>query len=325
MDNKENFKEELKNEEKSEKAPQSVKKPVYKNWWFWAIIATVILVIALGSSGGGESSGDNGENSGAGDLGDYSVSVLDFRLAKDFEGKPVIIVKYNFKNNGDESKSFFIAFDESAYQEGVGLNTCYFVDESANYSADNQTKEIKPGADIDVEVAYVLNDSNTDVDIEVKELFGFSDKIVKKTFVIGTGKSEGGGANTDNLQTDTPECNLGDYYVEILGFRLDEDYEGNSVVIVKYKFTNNDEDSTAFAWSFEDIVYQNGVGLNECYFLDDDSDYSSDNQTKEIKKGASIDVEVAYELNDSTTDIEVEVKEFYGFRDEVVTKTFSIK
>ena len=50
----------------------------------------------------------------------------------------------------------------------------------------------------------------------------------------------------------------------------------------------------------------------------------SDNETKEIKKGATLDVEVAYVLNDTTTDLEVEVKELISFNDSVVKKTFSI-
>ena len=329
MENKENFEEERKSEEKETETLQTEKKPIYKKWWFWTIIAVVVLAIAIGSSGGrGTSDSPGDKNEGEGDLGDYSVSILDYRLAKDYEGKPVIIVKYSFTNNGDESESFLLAFDESAFQGGIGLNTCYFVEDSANYSADNQTKEIKPGASIDVEVAYVLNDSNTDVEIEVKELLSFSDKIIRKTFVIGsssTNNSQQGNNVNDDSKSDTPECNLGDYYVEILGFRLAEDYAGDPVVIVKYKFTNNDENAAAFMWTLEDNVYQDGVGLNECYILDDDAEYSSDNQTKEIKKGSSIEVEVAYELNDSTTDIEVEVKEYISFRDEVVTKTFSIR
>lgn len=66
------------------------------------------------------------------------------------------------------------------------------------------------------------------------------------------------------------------------------------------------------------------MGLNEAYLLADDANYSSDNQTKEIKKGASLDVEVAYELNDTTSDVEVEVKELFSFSDRTITKTFSI-
>ena len=45
---------------------------------------------------------------------------------------------------------------------------------------------------------------------------------------------------------------------------------------------------------------------------------------KEIKKGASLEVEVAYTLNDSTSEIEVEVKELFSFQNTLITKTFSI-
>ena len=61
------------------------------------------------------------------------------------------------------------------------------------------------------------------------------------------------------------------------------------------------------------------------YILKDSANYDSENQTKAIKKGASLEVEVAYELNDTETDIEVEVKEFISLNDKVISKTFSIK
>ena len=98
-----------------------------------------------------------------------------------------------------------------------------------------------------------------------------------------------------------------------------------AIVIVKYQFTNNDSEATSFMWTFEYNVYQNGIGLNECYVVAETANFSSDNQSKEIKKGASISVEVAYELNDTTTDIEVEVSELISFSDKKIAKTFSIK
>lgn len=118
---------------------------------------------------------------------------------------------------------------------------------------------------------------------------------------------------------------LGDYQVVIDSCRLAENYNDEPVVIVKYIFTNvKDNDAAAFSWSLDDAVYQNGVGLNKAYALDDGANYSADNQSKEIKKGASIEVEVAYILNDTTTDIEVEVKELISFNEKTIKKTFSI-
>ena len=143
-----------------------------------------------------------------------------------------------------------------------------------------------------------------------------------KTDNQGSGSADN--QNVGAVDEEENDSNLGDYLVEIKSCRLAEDYSGKDVVIVKYKFTNNDDKPTAFYLAFQDTVYQDGVGLNESYVLDESADYNADNQTKEIKKGKSIEVEVAYELNDTTTDIEVEVSELISFNDSVVTKTFKI-
>ena len=117
-------------------------------------------------------------------LGEYAVEINSCRLAKDYEGKGVVIVKYKFTNNSDKKANFMLAFDDNVFQDGIGLNESLFVDESANYSADNQQKDIKPGASLDVECAYELNDDKTDIEVEVKQLISLSDKTISKTFSI---------------------------------------------------------------------------------------------------------------------------------------------
>ena len=106
-------------------------------------------------------------------------------LLGDVEGKDCIIVKYVFGNvSGEEPASFMFAFSDYAFQNGVGLNEAYILDDSANYSSDNQSKEIKKGATLEVEVAYELNDTTSPVEIEVEELFSFDEKTITKTFTI---------------------------------------------------------------------------------------------------------------------------------------------
>lgn len=159
-----------------------------------SLILAVVIVFAFGVFGlaSGESgTSDQGSGSAEGsttsnsDLGDYSVVIDSCRLAKDYADKSVVIVKYKFTNNSnDTATAFYIAFDDNVYQNGVGLNESYVLDDSANYTSDNQTKEIKKGATLEVEVAYELNDTTTDIEVEVKELFSFSDKTLTKTFKI---------------------------------------------------------------------------------------------------------------------------------------------
>lgn len=139
--------------------------------------------------------------------------------------------------------------------------------------------------------------------------------------VDGTEQQQETAAATETAQ----EGVLGDYIVIIDSCRMVKDYEGKPVVIVKYIFTNvSDESPAAFLYALDTAVYQSGIGLNESYFLSDSAAYDSGNQAKEIKAGATIEVEVAYELNDTTTDIEVEVSEYFSWTDDKVTKTFSL-
>ncbi len=154
------------------------------------LILTLFSAFAMGSSDSDDGgTDDQGSDSASveqskNNLGDYKVDITSCRLAADYEGKPIVIVKYTFTNNGENAVAFWIALDETVYQGGVGLNECYFAAEGANYSSDNQSKEIKQGATIEVEVAYELNDTTTDIEVEVSELFSFSNKKVTKIFKI---------------------------------------------------------------------------------------------------------------------------------------------
>lgn len=158
------------------------------SWILAVLLLCAFFVFALGS--GESETSDQGkgkaDTQAANDeLGDYTVTIDSCRLAKDYEGKDVVIVKYTYTNVGNDTPtSFMIAFDDNVFQNGVGLNTSYFVADDANYSSDNQSKEIKKGASLEVEVAYELNDTTTDIEVEVQELFSFSDKTIKKTFKI---------------------------------------------------------------------------------------------------------------------------------------------
>lgn len=171
------------------------KKPIFKKVWFWLIIAVVLIFVIASAGSGGDDKKAGGETTKPGvvsgevtednQLGKYSVEISGVRKTEDYEGKPAIVVTYKYTNNtNDTPTSFIVAFDDEVYQDGVGLNEAIFLKDGDPYSSDNQSKEIKKGASIDVEVAYTLNDDTTDIDVEVKELFSFSDKVVSRTFSL---------------------------------------------------------------------------------------------------------------------------------------------
>lgn len=146
-------------------------------------------------------------------------------------------------------------------------------------------------------------------------------------FALGSGESDTSSTDQGNgnvTSTETDSTKLGKYNIEIKSCRLAKDYEGKDIVIVTYGYTNNNDTPTPFMTAVTTKLFQGGIGLNECYIADESANYSADNQTKDLQQGASLDVEVAYELNDNTTDIVVEVTEWISLNDAKITKTFKL-
>ncbi len=109
----------------------------------------------------------------------FDIKVKSSKITKDYSGKKTLIVTYTYTNNYDEPQSFTLALEDHAYQNGIELTPAVVVD---GYSADNQLKEVQKGKSLDVQVAYVLEDTTTPVEITVEELISFSDE--KMTFTI---------------------------------------------------------------------------------------------------------------------------------------------
>lgn len=105
----------------------------------------------------------------------FKVEILGHELTKDYEDKPAVLVTYSFTNNSDKATSFMVAVTTKAFQDGVELSSAIVLDKE---NADNSMKEIKPGATIEVQSGYVLDSETSPVEIEVTELFSFSDQLL---------------------------------------------------------------------------------------------------------------------------------------------------
>ena len=110
---------------------------------------------------------------------------------------------------------------------------------------------------------------------------------------------------------------------EIKSAVLDKDSDGEDVVIVTFIYTRlSGENESLFHVTYNGLqVYQNGVGLSENYGFKTDSANSS--RYDEVKIGYSAEIAIAYTLKNKTSDIVVEVQDYYS--DYVVSKTFKIQ
>lgn len=146
-----------------------------------ALIIVVLFFIGIGNSNSESNSDDTtaGQISAAeaGKISSFNVTIKDSRIAKNSEGEPVLIVTYSFTNNSNNAAAFLYSVSEKLYQNGVELSAEYFTYGIDDYNVDDASKEIKPGVTFDVQRAYVLNDTETDVDVEISDYLSILDPI----------------------------------------------------------------------------------------------------------------------------------------------------
>ncbi|WP_294777537.1 DUF5067 domain-containing protein [uncultured Eubacterium sp.] len=170
------------------------KKKKKKKLIILGVIIAVIIVIAVAASGS-ESNDDTNTSSNENTtvssvnaekketdentIGDFKCIVKGAKLTKDWEGKDAVLITYEFTNNSDSPISFDGALDDKLYQDGIEL-------ESAILSNDEEAKlidavDLKPGITKEVKKAYSLRNKKSEIEVEIQEVFSFSDDMIKTT------------------------------------------------------------------------------------------------------------------------------------------------
>lgn len=248
----------------------------------------------------------------SGKLGEFDVQINDLELAKDYKGEPAALIKFSFTNNSEKNTSAILALQCKAFQNGLQLETAIIADDSI-YNANDQMKEIQPGASIDVTVAYKLESEKAPVEFEVSESFSFKDEKLGKTFEI----SEDGTTEMSVAPGSDVAQAVGDYSVAVVSYRLGQDYKGNKAIVFEIGFTNNSDKDASYAFSIDFSVFQDGVELETAILMDD----SSSNITRNVKPGAGIAVTTAFLLTSDTSPVELEIKPYFGnSNDEIKTE-----
>lgn len=167
------------------------KKKKKKNLIIIAVIVAVVLIIAVAtSSSGDEPDTDTGSTPSSnsievdedetveGEIGDFVCTIKSAEVCKDWVGKDAIKITYEFTNNSSSNQSFDMALTDSLYQDGIGLETAISGEDDDDWGLD---VEIKPGITKEVTKYYNLRDKTTPVEIEIEELFSFSDDVLTYT------------------------------------------------------------------------------------------------------------------------------------------------
>lgn len=135
-------------------------------------------------------------------------------------------------------------------------------------------------------------------------------------------------AKTENMtaaKTEKNEGDIGKYNIVVKDSKIVSDYEGKSVLLVTYSFTNNSDKSASMAYTIEDKAFQNGVELSPVYMTYGIDDYNLEDHDKELKPGVTLDIKRGYYLNDSETVVNIELSELISFSDDVLKYDIDIK
>ena len=116
--------------------------------------------------------------------------------------------------------------------------------------------------------------------------------------------------------------------VSIDDVRVTDDGEGKGLVVIAVTFTNDADAPVSFGTAVETSLYQNGVALKEGYLPYShplrDTDLESNAYT-DVKKGASLPVQVTFELIDDAAPVEVSLADRMSFdRRVVMEKTIDV-
>ena len=103
--------------------------------------------------------------------------VTGFDIVEDYDGNPALVVYLIWTNTTDETRMFAATYGVDAFQDGIGLDPAILVldDETVITYTDTMT-EIRPGATIEVMVAFALRSDSPIIEVEVDEFLDLDGK-----------------------------------------------------------------------------------------------------------------------------------------------------
>ena len=114
---------------------------------------------------------------------------------------------------------------------------------------------------------------------------------------------------------------LGDYELLYKGACIMEDSDGNDAIVLTLDFTNNGKDNASYLWSVDETVMQNGVELGVATVFTDYDTFETviDGQFKDVAPGTTLEVQTAFVLNDTTSEIKATFEELLGSKKGTIT------
>ena len=109
-------------------------------------------------------------------------------------------------------------------------------------------------------------------------------------------------------QTEKPASDA-EFAFEIVSTAMSTDYEGKSVMVVEYNFTNNSDETTSFTFACRDKVFLNGIECDSSVIGCDDVD--SQMQLTDIQPGTTYTLKVGYHA-EAGAPVDIQITSLFG-------------
>ena len=150
----------------------------------------------------------------------------------------------------------------------------------------------------------------------------------KKSETVGTKAEQPTSANSSIKAERVTKKDgvIGNYVVLLKDAKVVKStYDNDIILVVTYTFTNNSGKAASFDFSISDKAFQNGIETGAVYSrygIEDDYDFET--SSREIQPGITLDVQEAYELSDTSSDVIIEISELFSFKEDKLTYTVEL-
>ncbi len=127
--------------------------------------------------------------------------------------------------------------------------------------------------------------------------------------------------NSENTETGPVVLEVGDFELIYKGASMMKDYDGNDALVLTLDFINNSKETTNYFWSIYETAVQNNTELEMAivYLNVDTMDTVDNSQHNDVAPGDTLEIQTAFELNDTTGEVEVTFEEMIGNKNDSIT------
>ncbi len=101
--------------------------------------------------------------------------------------------------------------------------------------------------------------------------------------------------------------------------------DGKDVIVVNFDFSNSGDKGISFSSIIDTKAFQDGIELTKSFHMYKNPQFNDDNNSKEVKQGATLGTQIAYEVYNTDSPVEVEVSSYLGTDEQTLKKIFNLK